>query len=107
MKMIVRTTAFALSLFLLPLVAFAAPTQYQLQVDGLACPFCAYGIEKELNRTDGVENIRIDINAGVVTVTMAEGGTMTEAQASRIVEDAGFTLGGFEKVQAQGSNKPE
>ncbi len=107
MKMIVRTTAFALALLLLPLIAFAAPTQYQLQVDGLACPFCAYGIEKELNRTDGVESIDIDINAGVVTVTMAEGGTMTEAQASRIVEDAGFTLGGFEKVQAQASSKQD
>ncbi len=107
MNRIVRTTAFALSLFLLPLVAFAAPAQYQLRVDGLACPFCAYGIEKELNRTDGVKSIRIDINAGTVTVTMAEGATMTEAQASRIVEDAGFTLGGFEEVRAQASNKPE
>ena len=107
MHRVLRTTAFALSLFLLPVITFAAPTQYQLRVDGLACPFCAYGIEKELNRTDGVESIRIDINAGTVTVTMAEGGTMTEAQASRIVEDAGFTLGGFEEALAQASNKPE
>ena len=103
---ILRTAVFAVSL-LLPVAASAAQTQYQLRVDGLACPFCAYGIEKELNRTDGVESIRIDINAGTVTVTMAEGGTMTEAQAARIVEDAGFTLGGFEEVQAQASNKPE
>ena len=107
MHRVLRATAFALSLFLLPLIAFAAPTQYQLRVDGLACPFCAYGIEKELNRTDGVESIQIDINAGTVTVTMAEGATMTEAQAGRIVEDAGFTLGGFEEVRAQASNKPE
>ncbi len=107
MHRIVRATAFALSLFLLPVIAFAAPAQYQLRVDGLACPFCAYGIEKELKRTDGVESIRIDINAGTVTVTMAEGATMTEAQASRIVEDAGFTLGGFEEVRAQASTRHE
>ena len=103
---IIRTAVFALSL-LLPVAAFAAPSQYQLRVDGLACPFCAYGIEKELNRTDGVESIKIDINAGIVTVTMAEGATMTEARASRIVKDAGFTLGGFEEVQAQASNKQD
>ncbi len=42
---ITRTAVFALAL-LLPLSAFAAPSQYQLRVDGLACPFCAYGIEK-------------------------------------------------------------
>lgn len=97
---IVRTTALALSLMLLPLAAFAAQTQYQLRVDGLACPFCAYGIEKELKRTDGVERIDIDINAGTVTVTMADGATMTEAQAARIVKDAGFTLAGFKQVEA-------
>ncbi len=107
MHRVLRATAFALSVFLLAVIAFAAPAQYQLRVDGLACPFCAYGVEKELNRTDGVESIRIDINAGTVTVTMAEGATMTEAQASRIVEDAGFTLGGFEEVRAQASTKPE
>ncbi len=107
MRRVLRTTAFALSLFLLPVIALAAPAQYQLRVDGLACPFCAYGIEKELNRTDGVKSIRIDINAGTVTVTMAEGATMTEAEAARFVEDAGFTLGGFEDVKAQASNKPE
>ncbi len=103
---ILRTAVFAVSL-LLPVAASAAQTQYQLRVDGLACPFCAYGIEKELKRTDGVESLEIDINAGTVTVTMAEGATMTEDQAGRIVEDAGFTLGGFEEVRAQASNKPE
>ena len=103
---ILRTAVFAVSL-LLPVAASAAQTQYQLRVDGLACPFCAYGIEKELKRTNSVESLEIDINAGIVTVTMAEGAAMTEAQASRIVEDAGFTLGGFEKVWAQAGNKPE
>ena len=101
---IIRTTAFAFAL-LLPLSAFAAPSQYQLRVDGLACPFCAYGIEKELKRTEGVAGIAIDINAGTVTVTMAEGATMTEAKASQIVKDAGFTLGGFKEVQAQARSK--
>ncbi len=104
---IVRITAVALSLLVVSLAAFAAPTLYQLRVDGLACPFCAYGIEKELKRTEGVEGIDIDINAGIVTVTMADGAVMTEAQASQIVEDAGFTLGGFEEVQTQARNQQE
>lgn len=97
MTRIIRTTVFAL-VMLLPVTAFAA--EYQLQVDGLACPFCAYGIEKELTRTDGVDGIDIDINAGTVTVTMAEGATMTEAQADQIVKDAGFTLSEFTEVPA-------
>ncbi len=98
MARIIRTAVFALSL-LLPVATFAAQTQYQLRVDGLACPFCAYGIEKELKRTDGVLSLDIDINAGTVTVTMADGAAMTEEKAQQIVKDAGFTLAGFEKIE--------
>ena len=34
--------------------ALAGQPRYNLSVDGLACPFCAYGIEKELAGLDGV-----------------------------------------------------
>jgi len=99
MPRFIRTAVVALAL-LLPAAAFAAQTRYQLRVDGLACPFCAYGIEKQLTRTDGVKDINVDINAGIVTVTMADGANMTKDQASRIVEDAGFTLRDFTELSA-------
>jgi len=92
---------------LLSFGASAAPTQYELSVDGLACPFCAYGIEKKLNATDGVENIFIDINAGTVTVTMAESASMSEDVARRIVKDAGFTLAGFRKLSAASNDSAQ
>lgn len=80
--------------------AFAAGTQYVLRVDGLACPYCAYGIEKKLKKTEGVETIDIDINKGVVKVNVAEGVTLTEAQMAKLINDAGFTLRGMtEKPQ--------
>ena len=101
---IIRPALLAIAM-LMPLSAFAASARYQLQVDGLACPFCAYGIEKELTRTDGVEGIDVDINAGVVIVTMAEGAALTEAEADRIVKDAGFTLSGFTELTTQEANK--
>lgn len=76
---------------------------YKLYVDGLACPFCAYGIEKKLNAVEGVEKLDIDINAGVVSVTMAEGATLDEATAKQIVKDAGFTLRDFEREGVEAS----
>ncbi len=93
----VRSIVLLLSL-LLPITVLAAPAKYELTVDGLACPFCAYGIEKELKRTTGVETIDIDINAGKVTVTMVEGASLSEAKAKQIVRDAGFTLAGFKRL---------
>ena len=75
--------------------AFAAGTEYQLRVDGLACPFCAYGIEKKLKKTEGVESIDIDVNRGLVIVIVAAGVTLTEAQMAKLINDAGFTLRGM------------
>jgi copper chaperone CopZ len=74
--------------------AFAGQA-YQLQVDGLACPFCAYGIEKQLISLDGVKDVVVDLNAGTVQVTMQDGSTLNEAIAKQAVKDAGFTLKGF------------
>lgn len=80
--------------------ALAAGPQYALQVDGLACPFCSYGIEKRLTAVDGVESVEIDIEQGRAVVTMTEGGRLSEDQARQAVSDAGFTLAGFKEITA-------
>ena len=73
---------------------------YAIGVDGLACPFCAYGIEKGLGRIEGVEDVTTDIASGTVTVTMAEGATLKEDAARKAVEAAGFELRSFEEIPA-------
>lgn len=70
---------------------FAAGTRYEMRVDGLACPFCAYGIEKKLNAVDGVSNINIDLDKGLVSVDMKEGTSMSEKQMKKLFNDSGFT----------------
>ena len=72
--------------------AASAQTTYELRVDGLACPYCAYGIEKAFMQTEGVEAVDIDFDRGVVLVRTAEGTRLRKAQAEQVVEDAGFTL---------------
>ena len=84
------------------LIASAAATaeevegRYRLRVDGLACPFCAYGIEKSLGKVAGVERVEIDIRAGSILVTTSGNRALTERAARDAVEAAGFTLRGFE-----------
>ena len=72
---------------------------YTLQADGVACPFCAYGIEKQLGAIEGVEAVETDIKSGTVIVTMQDGATLNEAAAKEAVEAAGFTLRGFERAE--------
>ena len=69
---------------------------YALQVDGLACPFCAYGIEKQLLAIEGVQTVETDIKLGTVTVTTQPGSRLEEETARKAVEAAGFTLRGFQ-----------
>ncbi len=77
-------------------VALADSHVYKLYVDGLACPFCAYGVEKKVGGLDGVEKVEIEIEEGVVTVTLADGATLDEATAKQAVDQAGFSLRKFE-----------
>lgn len=80
-----------------PATAADGPAVYTLQADGLACPFCAYGIEKQLNRIDGVESVETDVKSGTVVITMKPGATLDEADAKRAVEAAGFSMREFRK----------
>jgi len=80
--------------------AASAGETYKLQVDGLSCPFCAYGIEKKLGSLDGVQGVDVDLASGAVRVTMQAHATLDEATATRAVKEAGFTLKHFERAKA-------
>lgn len=81
------------------LAALAGGPRYALEVQGLACPFCAYGIEKHLQQLDGVEAVETDIAGGRVLVTMAGDAELTRENAEQAVDRAGFTLEAFERLE--------
>lgn len=75
----------------------AAGTQYEMRVDGLACPFCAYGIEKKLKAIKGTSNIRVDLDNGLVKVDLVEGKDLEEGDMKKLFNDAGFTYRSMKK----------
>ncbi len=77
---------------------FAAGNHYEMRVDGLACPFCAYGIEKKLKEIEGTDKINVDLNKGLVSVNVAEGTELTEAQMKKLFNDSGFTYRSMKKT---------
>ncbi len=74
-------------------LALAGKTVYSIRADGLACPYCAYGIEKKLNALPGVKFTDIDLEKGVVTVEAFDV-TLDDAQLKQLFQDAGFTYRG-------------
>jgi len=94
----IRSTLLTLVAAAFASAALAAGPVYRIEVDGLACPFCAYGIERELDRIEGVQGVETDIEAGAVMVTMAPGRTLEQSRAREAVAKAGFTLAGFQEI---------
>ena len=56
------------------------------------CPFCVYGIEKQLQKLDGVENVETELALGQISVEVADGSTLSEETVRQIIRDAGFTF---------------
>ncbi len=80
------------ALTLVGTVVFADEQQkVTLRVDGLACPFCAYGMEKKLKRIENLENLDIKINEGLVILYFKEGTKIDQGLITQKVKEAGFT----------------
>lgn len=92
-KFLLHLTVLAI-LFAGNIQAWAASV-HSFKVDGLACPFCSYGVEKQLKAIPGVSGIKISIKTSTVTVTMKDGMKLTKTQADRAVKAAGFTMRNF------------
>ncbi len=61
-----------------------------IEVDGLSCPFCAYGIEKRLKKIDSVDELSVLLEEGKVHLKLKEGATVSEERLQKAVADAGF-----------------
>ncbi len=62
----------------------------EVKVNGMACPFCAYGIEKKLKALPGAQDVKVDLGKGLATFE-ASSGAVSEQQIKQAIKDAGFT----------------
>jgi len=89
---------FVVSVFGWNTPAFSAESHYEIRADGLACPYCAYGIEKKLMQIHGVKYVDFDLKKGLVLVTGDEELVLKEAQLKTLFNDSGFTFRKVKKV---------
>jgi copper chaperone CopZ len=100
MKTINKTSAIFFTLLFLATVVAPKNTLAQdssekvyikIGVDGLSCPFCAYGLEKKLKQLDGSEDVFIELEEGQATMSVPKSKEPTTEELEAIVKDAGFT----------------
>lgn len=65
-------------------------TYIKIGVNGMACPFCAYGLEKKIKNIEGSGELYVDINEGYVTFTVPADNKPTKEKLQKIVKEAGF-----------------
>jgi mercuric ion binding protein len=70
-----------------------------LEVDGMSCPFCAYGLEKRLRELPAVDMLVIRVSDGVVQIRAKDGQELTDRQLREAVERAGFTLREIHRIE--------
>lgn len=91
-RLFVRSVMAGTLLFLLiPVSGLAQMPQVVVKVDGLACPFCAYGLEKKLKRIEGVEKVEINVKGGTTALRTKPGRTLDLDEVAKAVREGGFT----------------
>lgn len=81
----------ALTLFA-GVVVHAAEQNYEIQVEGMRCAYCAYTVSKNLAALDGVvdESVRVDLERGVATLQSTR--ALGHELIKRTFLDSGFTV---------------
>lgn len=75
---------------------------FMIQVDGLGCPFCAYGLEKKFKELKGIKNLKIDIETGDFSFTYPAEKALTMVAAAEQVKKAGYTPISTKIIRADG-----
>lgn len=64
---------------------------FEVQVDGLGCPFCAYGLEKKFKEFKGIKKVAIDIETGDFSFLYPTEKALTMEAVVAQVQKAGYT----------------
>ena len=88
MRKIAMTIA---GMVLLASISPAQINQVTVRVDGLACAFCAYGLQKGLKKVEGVRDVKVFVDAGKAEIEFNKGGPIGLEEIGPAVKRAGYT----------------
>ena len=70
----------------------------RLKVNGMVCPFCAYGLEKRLQEITSIDAVLIRISDGLVQIRTKENQELTDEVLTDAVKKSGFSLIEIERL---------
>lgn len=76
--------------------------KFTVNVDGLGCPFCAYGLEKKIKKLKGIKKVKIDMEEAKLTFDYPAEKLLTIAAVEAQVDEAGYTAMGTTVLRYNG-----
>jgi len=65
-----------------------------MQVDGLTCPFCVATSSRALKKIDGVYDVAVDLDTGIISVCAARDTNLSDKRMKKLFRKKGFTYRG-------------
>jgi len=76
---------------------------FEVEVDGLGCPFCAYGLEKKIKEFKKIKDIKIDMETGDFSFTSPTENALTLVDVEAKIDKAGYTPIALKVTRADGT----
>jgi len=87
-----RTTMLLIGLMFLSGPVVAEPREvFEIDIAGLTCAFCVYGVEKNLGKLPGVAQVQVSLKFKKARIVMEVGEVADETLIRETIRDAGFT----------------
>ena len=78
-----------------------------LSIDGMTCSACSNGLEKYLNKQDGIKNASVNLVMANASIEYDES-KLNQTKIEEFVKKAGFkSLGEFKKINTNTKSKKE
>ncbi len=78
---------------------------FTVRVDGLGCPFCAYGLEKKFKELKGIKKVTIDMETGIMNFKFPTADVLSIETIEEQVEKAGYTPVSVKITRADGKEE--
>lgn len=66
-----------------------------VKVNGLVCDFCARALENVFGKRDEVEDIKVDLDTKLISITYKNGQSLAEDDVRKLVTDSGYDVAGI------------
>lgn len=71
---------------------FAEIRKVEIGIDGLSCPFCVWGLKKQMERIKAIESFKVSLKKSVANIMLKENSRLNIEDYKDAVKKAGFSI---------------